>query len=168
MIDQRTRRRLSQDSGDSADRERESHALLVPLIAGEVNGEEWSNSRLYVGEKEIQPVQTTQASGGRRFGFANFRYTRMTGPALGRDRPCNGLFVLITQPHNAIANNGCYYSGVSGYVDPQVISFTAFRRPVRQMSCLTVLVHRLSVIARPAPVLIMGGTVPAHSDQQLS
>jgi hypothetical protein len=47
--------RKDSDSGDPADREREPDALFVPLVACEVDREEWSDSRLNVGEKEIQP-----------------------------------------------------------------------------------------------------------------
>ena len=64
-VDQRARRRLHEDSRDPPDGERKSDALFVPLVAGEVNREEWSDSRLNVGEKKIQPVQTTERWGGR-------------------------------------------------------------------------------------------------------
>jgi hypothetical protein len=73
VIDQRARRGLGQDSGDPTDGESDSHTLLVPPISREVDGEEWSDSRLDVGEKEIQPVQTTERSGGRRFGIPVLR-----------------------------------------------------------------------------------------------
>jgi len=43
--------------------------MLVPAKSREVDGEEWSDSRLDVGEEEIQPVQTAQGSPRReRFG----------------------------------------------------------------------------------------------------
>ena len=67
-VDHRPRRGLGQDSGDSADGQRDSHSLLVPPISGEVDGEEGPDSRLHVGEKEIEPVQTMERSGGRRPG----------------------------------------------------------------------------------------------------
>jgi hypothetical protein len=41
---------------------READALLVPLVAGEVDREEWSDSGLDVGEKKVQPVQPAQRS----------------------------------------------------------------------------------------------------------
>ncbi len=72
-VNQRARRSLRQDSGDSANGQRDSHALLVPPVSGEVDGEEGSDSRLDVGEKEIQPVQTAERSGGRRFDILCFR-----------------------------------------------------------------------------------------------
>ena len=65
-VDQSARRGLGQDSGDSANGESDSHALLIPPISREVDGEEWSDSRLDVGEEKIQPVQAAQRSGGRR------------------------------------------------------------------------------------------------------
>ena len=54
-----------------------SHALLVPPVSGEVDGEEWSDSRLNIGEKKIQPVQTMERSGGRHSGIASFRCVRV-------------------------------------------------------------------------------------------
>ena len=42
-----------QDPGDPAGHERDPDALFVPPIASEVNREEWSDSRLNVGEEEI-------------------------------------------------------------------------------------------------------------------
>jgi hypothetical protein len=52
-VDQGARRGLSQDPGDPAGHERDPDALFVPPIASEVNREEWSDSRLDVGEEEI-------------------------------------------------------------------------------------------------------------------
>ena len=66
-VNQRARRRLHENSGDPADCEREPNALFVPLVAGEVNREEWPDPRLNVGEEKIQPVQALERSGGRRF-----------------------------------------------------------------------------------------------------
>ena len=52
-INQSARRRLRCDAGDSANRERKAHALLVPAIAGKVDREERPHAALHVGEQEV-------------------------------------------------------------------------------------------------------------------
>jgi hypothetical protein len=67
---------LGHDAGDPTNGESDSHALLVPPISCQVDREEWSDSRLNVREKKIQPIQTAQRSDGRRFGPSFFRSVR--------------------------------------------------------------------------------------------
>ena len=59
-VNQSTRRSLGQDSSDPAKGKNESHALFIPPISGQENRKEWPDSRLDIGEKKIQPVQTEQ------------------------------------------------------------------------------------------------------------
>jgi len=61
-IHQATSRCLRQDAGDSAHRQGNSHALLVPAVAGQVDREERSNARLYIRQEKIQPIQAVQRS----------------------------------------------------------------------------------------------------------
>jgi hypothetical protein len=67
VVNQRTRRGLGQDSGDPADRERKPDALFVPLVASEVDREEWSDSGLDVGEKKNSTRPDCEAFGRRAF-----------------------------------------------------------------------------------------------------
>ena len=61
-VHQSARRGLGKDSGNSANGQSNPDTLLIPPISCEVDREEWSDSRLDVSEKEIQPVQTAQRS----------------------------------------------------------------------------------------------------------
>ena len=88
-VDQRARRRLGEDSGDSANGESESYALLVPPLSRQESRQKWSDSRLHVGEKKVQPIQTAQRSRRRggldsseRFWLAGCLH----GKARGEDR----------------------------------------------------------------------------------
>ena len=53
------------DAGDSANRERKAHALLVPAIAGQIDREKRPHAALHVGEQKVEPVESAQARGGR-------------------------------------------------------------------------------------------------------
>jgi hypothetical protein len=68
-VDRSARWGLRQDAGYSANRESQSDSLFVPPVPREVDREEWSNSGLDVGKKEIQPVQAMERSSGRRDGI---------------------------------------------------------------------------------------------------
>jgi hypothetical protein len=59
-VNQTTSRGLRENARDAADGERETHALFVPFVAGQINREERPHSRLHVGEEEIEPVETAQ------------------------------------------------------------------------------------------------------------
>jgi hypothetical protein len=50
---------LQQDASDPADREGDAYALLVPLVACEVDREERAHPRLDVREKEVEPIEST-------------------------------------------------------------------------------------------------------------
>ena len=57
MVNQCARRSLRENTCDPTDRERKPDAFLVPPpVAGNINREEWSDSRLDVLEEKIQPV----------------------------------------------------------------------------------------------------------------
>jgi hypothetical protein len=99
-VDQSARRRLGQDSGDSADGESDSHALLVPPISREVDREEWSDSGLDVGEEKIQPVQTAERSGGRRFGIPFFHASGFLPPSFRSRRRSSASLALSCPPWN--------------------------------------------------------------------
>jgi hypothetical protein len=62
MVDQSARWGLGKYSGDAANRKGDPDAFLVPLVAGQIDREEGSNSRQDVREEEIQPIQATQRS----------------------------------------------------------------------------------------------------------
>jgi hypothetical protein len=53
---------LGQDSRDSSGGQREPHALFVPAVGRQVDSEEWTDTGLNVGEKEIQPVEAAQGT----------------------------------------------------------------------------------------------------------
>jgi hypothetical protein len=92
-VHQSARRGLGQDSGNSANGQRNPHTLLVPPISREVDGEEWSDSRLDVGKKEIQPVQTAQRSprrGRSRF-YQGDKLLRSLHISIGQQVRCGGL-----------------------------------------------------------------------------
>jgi hypothetical protein len=78
---------LGQDTGDSAHGKRDSNTLLIPPVSCQVDRQEWSDARLHVCEKEVQPVETTERSGGRHLGellgFDAFR--EMPGWVRGRE-----------------------------------------------------------------------------------
>jgi hypothetical protein len=99
-VDQSARWRLGQDSGDSADGESDSHALLVPPISREVDREEWSDSGLDVGEEKIQPVQTAERSGGRRFGIPFFHASEFLPPSFRSRRRSSASLALACPPWN--------------------------------------------------------------------
>src|ERR1700689_2542688 len=83
-VDQSTSRGLGQNSGNSANSESDSDALLVPAISRQVNCEERADPRLDVGEEEIQPVQSAQRARGRRVSpgsHRRFMVTLKPGPA---------------------------------------------------------------------------------------
>jgi hypothetical protein len=58
---------LGQDSGNPADRKRKPDALFIPLVPGEVDREEWSDSGLNVGEKKNSTSPDREAFGRRAF-----------------------------------------------------------------------------------------------------
>jgi hypothetical protein len=69
LPDERASRRLSENSCDPANREREPDTLFIPLVASEVNREKRPYPRLHVGEEEIEPIEARQRSRRRgRFG----------------------------------------------------------------------------------------------------
>ncbi len=57
LVDEGARRRLRDDSGNAANRQRKSDLLLIPSVARKINRQKWPHSRLNVREKKIQPIE---------------------------------------------------------------------------------------------------------------
>jgi len=62
MVDQGPRRGLGENPGDAANRHGNPDDFPIPLVASQIDREEWPDPRLDVGEEEVQAVQATQRS----------------------------------------------------------------------------------------------------------
>ncbi len=92
VVHQGAARCLARDGDEGAHRERQPDASLRPALRREVEGDERAETRLHVGDEEVQPVESALASGRgmrllARAGVAVLARAAVVGSRVGHRLP---------------------------------------------------------------------------------